>query len=144
MSLYTAKDQNLALTEATRLGTLGITTIDQRKFTPTIASQKIDAAYLEHDITITKEIDRLVVKGRFKRGTDVDLILYQNMISTYYNIKISKKPYTALCVDVFSEEETANGINVTKYINQERLSGQYSIYLSIDGTIYNTGKYVEY
>ena len=35
----------------------------------------------------------------------LNVILYKNMISNYYNIKVSKKPYTALCVDVFSEED---------------------------------------
>ena len=91
-----------------------------------------------------KEIDRLVVKGRFLRGTDVNVILYKNMISTYYNVKVSKKPYTALCVDVFTEEENELGITVTKYINKDDLKGKYSIYLEIDGTIYNTNTYVEY
>ena len=66
------------------------------------------------------------------------------MISNYYNIKVSKKPYTALCVDVFTEEENEKGINITKYINKDDLKGKYSIYLEIDGTIYNTEKYVEY
>ena len=54
----------------------------------------------------------------------------------------SKKPYTALCVDIFSEEETENGITVTKYINAEGLSGKYSVYLEVDGKLYNSGEYV--
>lgn len=143
MSLYTEKE-TFKLTTSSRLGTLGKTDIDDQKITPIIDSQAIDEEYESHDITITKEIDRLVVKGRFKRGTDVNVILYKNMISNYYNVKISKKPYTALCVDIFTEEENEQGITVTKYINEEDLKGKYSIYLSIDGTIYNTGKYVEY
>lgn len=143
MSLYTDKEK-VTLQESERLGTLGKTKMDEKKITPVIDSVKIDEEYKSHDITITKEIDRLVVKGRFKRGTDVNVILYKNMISNYYNVKISKKPYTALCVDVFTEEENEKGINVTKYINEEDLYGKYSIYLEIEGTIYDTGKYVEY
>lgn len=61
-----------------------------------------------------------------------------------YNVPISKKPYTALCVDVFTEEETKEGISVIKYINEEGLGGKYSIYIEVDGTIYNTNKYVEF
>ena len=57
---------------------------------------------------------------------------------------VSKKPYTALCVDIFSDEENANGIVVTKYINQDNLNGKYSIYIKIDDIIYNTGKYVDF
>ena len=45
---------------------------------------------------------------------------------------------------VLTEEENENGINVTKYINEDGLKGKYSIYIEIDGTIYNTGEYVEY
>ena len=143
MSLYTGQEK-VTLETPERLGSLGKTHVDEKKITPIIESQSIDEEYESHDITMTKEIDRLVVKGRFKRGTEVNVILYKNMISNYYNIKISKKPYTALCVDIFTEEENEKGINVTKYINQDDLHGKYSIYLSIDGVIYNTGKYVEY
>ena len=55
---------------------------------------------------------------------------------------MSKHPYTALCVDIFTEKETKDGINVTKYINKEGLKGRYSIYVEIDGIIYNTDKYI--
>ena len=65
-------------------------------------------------------------------------------VSNYYNIKISKKPYTALCLDVFTEEETENGISITRYINADGLKGSYSIYLEIDGKVYNTGEYVKF
>ena len=77
----------------------------------------VDKEYEEHNITFTKESDRLVVKGLFKRLTEVNIILYKNMTMTYYNVPVSKKPYTALCVDILTEEETKKGINVTKYIN---------------------------
>ena len=76
--------------------------------------------------------------------TDVNIILYKNMTMKTYNVPVSKKPYTALCVDVFTEEENENGIGVTKYINEDGLNGKYSIYVSIDGIIYNTGEYVEF
>ena len=61
-----------------------------------------------------------------------------------YEVPISKKPYTALCVDIFTEEEDENGIVVTKYINQEGLEGKYSIYLKIDDILYDTGRYVDF
>ena len=143
MSLY-AENEKLTLNNTSRIGTLGKTDIDVKKLTPSIKSINIDKEYMSHDITITKEVDRLVVKGRFLRGTEVNVILYKNMISNYYNIKVSKKPYTALCVDVFTEEENENGINVTKYINEDDLKGKYSIYIEINGTIYNTKEFVEY
>ena len=143
MSLYTGKE-NLNLGISKRKGTLGKTNIDSFKFGTIKQSYETDDDYKSHNITITKEIDRLVFKGTFKRMTNVNIILYKNMTMKYYNVPVSKKPYTALCVDVFTEEENENGINVTKYINEDGLKGKYSIYIEIDGTIYNTGEYVEY
>ena len=143
MSLYTDKE-SYSKKNTSRVGTLGKTEVTEKRIMPIIESKSIDDEYKSHEISITKEIDRLVVKGRFKRGTNVNVILYKNMISNYYNVSISKKPYTALCVDIFTEEENEKGINVTKYINEDDLKGKYSIYLEIDGVIYNTNTYVEY
>ena len=143
MSLYTDKE-SYSKENTSRVGTLGKTEVTEKRIMPIIESKNIDEEYKSHEISITKEIDRLVVKGRFKRGTNVNVILYKNMISNYYNVSISKKPYTALCVDIFTEEENEKGINVTKYINEDDLKGKYSIYLEIDGVIYNTNTYVEY
>ena len=89
------------------------------------------------------EEDRLEIKGRFRRGTEVKVLLYQTGIIKEYEVPISKKPYTAMCVDIFTEEENKNGIIVTKYINKENLSGKYTIYLQINDTIYKTDKYIE-
>ena len=143
MSLYT-ENEKFEVGDGKRLGSLGTTDIDDEKITVSIDSKDIDDVYESHNISITKEIDRLVVKGQFKRENTVNVILYKNMVSKYYNIRVSKKPYTALCVDVFTEEENENGIVVTKYINEEGLSGKYSIYIEIDGVIYDTSLYVEF
>ena len=124
-------------------GTLGETKVDKTRFGFITNAKKIDKEYQSHDITLTNEEDRLTVKGRFTRETEVKVILYQNGKIKEYNVPISKKPYTAMCVDIFTEEENKNGIVVTKYINKEKLSGKYSIYLQINDTIYKTGKYIE-
>lgn len=141
MSLY-AKNEKFTLTEAKRLGTLGKTKITDKKLGFMLSNTQPDNVYNQHNISLTQEVDRLVVKGQFKRGQDVNVLLYKNMSTNIYNIRVSKKAYTALCVDVFTEEENENGIMVTKYINAEGLKGKYSIYIEIDGTIYNTGKSV--
>ena len=143
MDLY-IDDQEFVITDAKRLGSLGNTRVDNYKFLPILSKHAIDEVYESHNIEITKEIDRLVVKGQFKRENTVNIVLYQNMISRYYNVKISKKPYTALCVDIFTEEENEKGIVVTKYINDEGLKGRYSIYIEIDGVLYDTERYVEF
>lgn len=143
MSLY-SDNEKFSLTDSERLGSLGVTEVTSKKLGFVINSKKIDDSYKEHNISITKEIDRLVFTGKFKRGTEVNVILYKNGIKNIYNVPISKKPYTALCVDIFTEEETKEGINVTKYINEDGLSGKYSVYVEIDGKIYDTNEYVDF
>lgn len=143
MSLYSEKEQ-FTLGEAVRLGSLGETDIEKEQFQPFLSTEKIDQVYQSHNIEITKEIDRLVVKGKFQRKNEVKIVLYRNMNLKYYDVVVSKKPYTALCVDLFTEEEDQDGIVVTKYINEDGLVGKYSIYIEIDGTLYNTSEYVEF
>ena len=143
MSLYN-KNEEMNMNPPKTLGSLGKTKIDKTEFQPTIKSNKKDKAYNSHEISFQKEKDRLVLKGTFKKGTDVKVLLYKDLKVNYYHISISKKPYTALCVDVFTEEETEKGLTITRYINQEGLKGKYSIYVSIDGKIYNTEEYVNF
>ena len=143
MSLYAA-NENFVLEQATELGSLGTTLIDEEKFAPFLITHELDDNYNSRNITVTKEKDRLVVSGQFLRNTSFNVILYQGMQANYYNVKISKRPYTALCVDIFTEEENENGIVVTKYTNAEGLNGEYSIFLEIDGVIYDPDLFVEF
>ena len=143
MSLY-PKNESFTLDNAERVGSLGETEVTNSELGFILNSKDFKDIEEEHNISITKEVDRLVFTGKFKRGTDVNVILYKNGTKNIYNVPISKKPYTALCVDIFTEEETKEGISVTKYINEDGLSGKYSIYVEVDGTIYNTNSCVEF
>ena len=142
MSLY--GDEKFSLGGQTKIGSLGKTDVDKTTLGFGLGAKDIEEIKEEHEITLTKESDRLVFKGRFLRGTKVEVLLYKNGLMKSYEVPISKKPYTALCVDVFTEEETENGIVVTKNINAEGLKGQYAIYVKVDNTLYNTGRYVEF
>ena len=142
-SLY-PENESFKLSKAERVGSLGETEVTSSELGFILNSKDFKDIEEEHNISITKEVDRLVFTGKFKRGTDVNVILYKNGTKNIYNVPISKKPYTALCVDIFTEEETKEGISVTKYINEDGLSGKYSIYVEVDGTIYNTNRYVEF
>lgn len=142
MSLY-SESENFTLVKANRLGSLGKTDVTKKKVGPIINSKKIDDEYSKYNIELSKEVDRLVVTGTFQKSDKVNIILYQNLISNYYYTRISKKPYTALCVDLNTEEDS-NGLRITKYINQEGLKGKYSIYLEINGNLYNTNSFVEF
>lgn len=141
MSLY-AENEKYSNEKAVRLGSLGETEIAKKSFNLNLFVQDIDDDYNNKEISITEEVDRFVFKGKFKRGTKVNLILYHDLTYTYYNVPVSKKPYTALCVDIFTEKEQQEGITVTKYINKEGLKeGTYQFLVEIDGKIYNTGRY---
>ena len=143
MSLY-PENESFKLSKAERVGSLGETEVTNSELGFILNSKDFKDIEEEHNISITKEVDRLVFTGKFKRGTDVNVILYKNGTKNIYNVSISKRPYTALCVDIFTEEETKEGISVTKYINEDGLSGKYSIYVEVDGIIYNTNRYVEF
>ena len=143
MSLYQDKEI-VTIGRAKELGTLGKTNYKEKKSGLLFDIKKIDDEYNSHNISFTKEKDRLVFSGRFKRGTPVNIYLYNDMNSIIYEVKVAKRPYTALCVDVFTDEENENGINITKYINNAELRGKYSVYLQINGIMYNTGYNVNF
>ena len=142
MPVYVGNDY--ALGKAEIKGDLGETKVDSEHFGLLLNINKIDKEYENHNITFNKEYDRLIFKGQFKKGTDVKIYLVDGLKSNIYNVSVSKKPYTALCVDIFTEEENENGIVVTKYINEVNLKGKYKIYVEIEGKLYNTEKYVEF
>lgn len=138
-SLYTGDDYNNSLGK--RLGSLGETKVS-KKDNKLIKTVKTDDDYNNRNITLTNEEDRLVISGKFKKGENVSFILRKGLTNYYYDQVISKKPYTALCVDIFTEEETNEGINITRYINKEGLSGKYYLYIKINDKIYDTKRYV--
>ena len=142
MNLYVSNEQ-LVLGKAKKVGTLGETENSQ-SVSLILNAKKPNEEYNNHNITFTKEDDRLVINGTFKRGTDVEIILAKNMFVKTYDWRISKKPYTALCVDIFTEEENEFGLNTNKYINSDGLNGIYSIYIKINNVLYNTLQYVDF
>ena len=139
MSLY-ANDV-FTLGDGVRLGSLGETKVDSRYANLLFPKNGKDILE-ENEIKITKEDDRLVFSGRFKKNDKVKLIVDNVFRTKVYNMTISKRPYTAMCIDIFNEEETENGIVVTKYVNSEGLSGKYYLYVSINGRVYDLEKYL--
>lgn len=139
MKIYdTAVSKNIT---AKRLGTLGKTNVDKYKLIKLKDTKLSKNIIKKYNISLTNEEDRLVFNGNFKRSDNVNIVLYNNFAYKYYNVKISKKPYTALCVDILDDNDTNETLNITKYINKQDLNGKYSIYLEINGKLYNTTKY---
>ena len=73
MSLY-QENENFNLSKSKRIGTLGETNITKEIFTPNLKSKQIDNVYKSHEIKITKEIDRLVVSGKFKKENNINIV----------------------------------------------------------------------
>ena len=125
------------------LGNMGET--EALEDNPNIWFAKTDSSIVDaYKLDIIKEKDRLVVTGTFKKDDDVQIILDSLFDKKTYQMVISKKPYTAMCVDVFNKEEETNGISVTKYINDLGISGKYYLYIRINGTVYDLNQYVNY
>ena len=141
MSLYANNEFKAGI--GTSLGSMGKTKTSG-KHTSCLFNQSINDTYKKHNIQITKEKDRLVFKGTFKKSDKVEFILDNTFDKKVYDVVISKKPYTAMCVDIFNEEEKKNGITISKYINDEGLKGKYYIFVKINGTVYDTDLYVNY
>ena len=139
LSLYSGNSYYLS--EATLLGNMGETKTD--KNISILFNKDIDEKYLEKEIKIYKEFDRLVFKGKFDKGDEVSIILNGVFNNKTYNVRISNKPYTAMCVDVFNENNQ-KGIVVNKYINDIGMQGKYYIYVKINDTIYDPNLYIQY
>lgn len=80
-----------------------------------------DDKYDNYNIDITKTIDNLQITGTFNESDEVYLILDKFLDKKIYDI------------------DTNHTI-----INKEGLSGKYSIYLSINNTIYKTNNYIKF
>lgn len=141
LSLY--GEHNFSLGTPNRYGTLGETPVSSKK-TGFIWGKTPDQDFKGRNFKITKEHDRLVVTGQYKKENTVKIILEQNFTQYHYDVRVSKKPYTALCIDIFTETETEHGIVVTKYINAKGLEGKYNIYIELDGKRYNLKKTVTF
>lgn len=126
-----------------RLGSISKTE-ESNKHTIIVKSKDIDNNYNKHNITFDREVDRLVFSGTFLKDDKVKIILDKFLGKKEYDVIVRKRPYTAMCVDVFTDKEEKDVIKVTKYINNTGLNGKYLIYVSINGTIYKTNKYVEF
>ena len=86
------------------------------------------------NLNIHQEHNRLVISGDFEKEDFVNVILYKNLQYKRYNVRISERPYTAMCIVIFDNETQ----QVNQYINDDdELSGKYTILLEINHKIYN-------
>lgn len=104
-------------------------------------SEKIPEKY---KISLMKEEDRLIFEGTFSKEDKVSIILNRMSSQKNYDVIISNKPYAAMCVDLFNQDNSSDEITVTKYINDLGLHDRYEIYIKINGTIYKMNQAVTF
>ena len=137
LSLYA--NDTFVLGEGKSLGTLGET--ETSKYEPILIFNKDTSDVIEkYNIKFVKEDDRLAVTGTFDKSDEVYIVLDNVFSKKSYQMIISSKPYTALCVDLGNNKE----LTVTKYINDVGLFGKYYLYMKINGKVYDFDLYVDY
>ncbi len=137
LSLYA--NDTFVLDEGKSLGTLGET--ETSKYEPILIFNKDASEVIEkYNIKFVKEDDRLAVTGTFDKSDEVYIVLDNVFSKKSYQMIISSKPYTALCVDLGNNKE----LTVTKYINDVGLYGKYYLYMKINGKVYDFDLYVDY
>lgn len=94
----------------------------------------------KYKLSTVKETDRLVVEGIFNRYDEIYVMLEGKEETLSYHIPTSKSAYTAMCSAVFQGDERL----LTYYINEQDITGNYRIYLVINGKKYDTYKDVEF
>ena len=124
-----------------KLGSLSETEPDLEGYKLIRAKNSNNSELEKFKLKIDKEDDRLVVSGDFKATDNVSVILYNNFKVKEYNINLSSRPYTAMCIDIFNDKEN---VRVDKYINDMNLFGKHSILIKINENIYHTNKLVDY
>ena len=143
MNMY-EKGSHFELGKGKRLGSLGKTPIEKIYAGDIGEVVDPDEKYDSYDIKIVNEEDRLLMNAHFVKGDKIELILSDNEFHKAYNVIVSPKPYTALCIDIYATDETDKIIEVNKYINKEGLDGEHLIYLKINDTLYNTGLTIDF
>ncbi|NLC54470.1 MAG: aryl-sulfate sulfotransferase [Erysipelothrix sp.] len=140
MTAYVSNDK-FNKTVGKSLGNLGQSSIDKNQ-RGLIFKTVTDQAFLDdYDITFTKESDRLVISGDFKPEDNVKIILYNNFTIKMYQLRVSKRPYTAMCLDIFNEDDK---VSVSKYINDQGLDKRQTILIEINNVVYKTGLAVDF
>lgn len=140
MPLY-YEDEKFVKVDPKYLGGLAKTKASNQGYTILYNVNSDNRILKNYNLDLSKEADRLVVSGDFKSDDKVSVVLYNNFYFREYDVRVSRRPYTAMCLDIFEDQDS---LAINKYINDEGLSGQYTIFIKINNQIYNTNKIVDF
>ena len=130
LPLYCEQDV-LSFGKGERLGTLGVT----ETFDTVPEMEDGGAVPDKYKIRFGQEVDRLIMKGSFEKGQLVMLLL-EGETSHAYFIPTTKRPFLAMCVGTFLEDDERA---VEFPISFEGLAGTFKLSLIIDEHRHDTG-----
>lgn len=130
LPLYCAQD-TLSFGRGELLGSLGVT----EEFDTVPELERGGMVPDKFKLRFGQEADRLVMKGSFEKGQLVMLLLEGPTKHAYF-IPTTKRPFLAMCVGTFLEEDDRA---VEFPISTESLSGTFTISIIIDDHVYDTG-----
>lgn len=115
-----------------RLGSLGVS--KTTKNTNILFHKADDSIYEKYNLNLYKDVNRLVVSGKFKKTDEVQIILDNVFDKKTYNVSMSS----------YTSDKSGKYVNTETYINEDELSGKYYIYIKINDTVYKLHKYVNF
>lgn len=139
MPLYSEKE-TLVLGKGTQLGSLGVT----EEFLTDIPGVEDTGLMIpeRYKPKFALEEDRLAFKGSFEKGQVVMLVLENDETKHQYYIPTTKKPFTAMCVGTFLQEDDSRVVEY--YVNKEGLAGSFTLSLIVEDKKYHTGITVDF
>lgn len=139
MALY-SEQETLVLGKGCQLGSLGVT----EEFLTDIPGVEDTGLLIpeKYNPKFALEEDRLALKASFEKGQVVMLVLENGQEKHQYYIPTTKKPFTAMCVGTFLQEDSSRVVEY--YVSKEGLKGSFAISLIIEDKKYQSGITVEF
>jgi arylsulfate sulfotransferase len=100
----------------------------------------LDTVPLYYDLNIVKESDRLMIRANLDSDDEVYIILVKEEERLVYEMPTSGDSINHIClVEMIDEDQY-----ITYYINETNVTGDYNIFIVINGREFNTYQHVEF
>ena len=128
-------------TNGLTLGKLDSSLVDKERYKVWRNTKDITEVDSDLQLELIRESNRLSIHGNFNKEDDVSIILRQGFKELEYDVRISSKPYTAMCIVIFDDQKQAVTVNIN---DSELLSGDYAVLIKINNTTYHSQKIVRF
>lgn len=139
MNIYNS-NQSLNMDLAESLGGLNSTIYFEAK--KQFIKPEFDQAIIDqYDIKVSNFDNRVSLSGEFDKTDNVKVVLYKNYQTYSYLVRLSERPYTAMCIIIFDDGTQ----RVEHFINDDnRLKGEYLVLFELNGKLYSSGHKVDF